>query len=264
MPSVAAAQQQDALSLVRSIVKSELKADAEDHSHWMFYDENKASGKSTAKLVVQTDQGDISKTLEMNGHPLSEQQRQDDMKRMQQFVSDPSVRQKQKHDHQQDASKAQQLTEMLPDAFLWTKVAQNGANTTLAFKPNPNFRPPTREARVFAAMEGQMVVNTEQGRIVALKGKLTRNVDFGYGLLGKLQKGGTFDVHRQQIGPNVWEITATHIHIHGHALIFKSIGEEQDEETSHYKPAPPGITPAVAAKMLNDGAVAKQLGLGQP
>jgi hypothetical protein len=264
VPFVAVAQQQDARTLVRRIVKSELKADAQDHSHWMFYDDDKVSGKSTVKLVVQTAQGDLSKTLEIDGHPLSEQQRQEDTKKMQQFVSDASVRQKQKQDHQQDAAKARQLTEMLPDGFLWTKVAQNGAETTLAFKSNPKFKPPTREAQVFAAMEGQMVVNTKQGRIVALKGTLTHNVDFGFGLLGQLEKGGTFDVERKQIGPKVWEITATHVHIRGHALIFKSIGEQQDEETSHYKPTPPQTTLSAAATMLNDGAVAKQLGVAQP
>jgi hypothetical protein len=39
-------------------------------------------------------------------------------------------------------------------------------------------------------------------------------------------------------------------------LLFKSISERQDEVTSHYKPVPPGISTAVAARMLNNGAAA--------
>jgi hypothetical protein len=135
---------------------------------------------------------------------------------------------------------------MLPDAFLWSIAEQNGATTTLQFKPDPSFDPLTRESRVFAAMEGTMVVNTGQKRIQQLKGMLTRDVNFGYGLLGNLQKGGTFEIAR-------------HVHIHGHALIFKSIGEEQDEVTSHYHPTLSSLRLADAAKMLKDGTAARTL-----
>jgi hypothetical protein len=261
LPMHARAQQQDTRAFVQTIVNHEVEADANDHSHWMFRDAEEVRGKSTVKLVVQTPEGDVSKTIEMDGHPLTPQQQKADEQKMHRFVTDASVRQKQKQSQQQDDKKAAAMTKMLPDAFLWTKTGENGDETTLAFKPNPKFNPPTREARVFAAMKGTMVVNTKQKRIKSLEGTLIRNVDFGWGLLGRLQKGGTFRVERRNIDGDVWDITETHIHISGHALIFKSINEQQDEETSHYKPAPKSITLAEAAKMLNDGTVAKQLGL---
>ena len=59
-------------------------------------------------------------------------------------------------------------------------------------------------------------------------------------------------------------LTATHVHIHGHALIFKSIGEEQDEETSDYTSTPPSMTLEEAEKMLNDVSIAKKLGVTEP
>lgn len=263
-PEFAHGQEQSAQALVQSIVTNELNADANDHSLWMFRDQDKVHGKSTVKLVVQTPQGDVSKTVEIDGHPLTPQQQQADRRKMHRFITDPAVRQKQKQNQQQDDKKAASLTRMLPDAFLWTRTGENGDETTLAFHPNPKFNPPTREARVFAAMKGEMVVNTKQKRIKSIKGTLMRNVEFGWGLLGKLEKGGTFNIERRNIGPGVWEITETHVHIQGHALIFKSISEQQDEETSDYKPSPPSITLAEAAKMLNDGTVAKEIGAVQP
>lgn len=264
LPLRGRAQQANARALVQTIVNNELEADANDHSHWMFRDANKVHGESTVKLVVQTEEGDLSKTIEINGHPLTPQQQKVDELKMHRFVTDSAVRQKQKRSQQYDDEQAASLTRMLPDAFLWTKTGENGDETTLAFQPDPKFNPPTRQARVFAAMEGAMVVNTKQKRIKSLKGTLTRNVNFGFGLLGKLEKGGTFNVERQNIGSDVWEITVTHIHIHGHALIFKSIDEQQDEETNDYKPAPHSITLAEAEKMLNDGTVARELEGEQP
>jgi hypothetical protein len=55
------------------------------------------------------------------------------------------------------------------------------------------------------------------------------------GLLGKLDAGGTFDVERRETGKSLWQITETHVHIHGHALIFKTISEEEDDEKTHFE-----------------------------
>ena len=256
------AQQRNARGLVQSIVNNELKQDASDHSHWMFRDANKVHGKSTVKLVVQTAEGAVKKTIQINGHALSPQQREADRQSMHSFVTDPAVRQKQKKEGQHDDSQAAALTKMLPQAFHWKVIAVHGDDTTVAFRPDSKFSPPTRASRVFAAMEGTMVVNTRQKRIQSLQGTLIHDVEFGwFGVLGKLYKGGTFDVERRDVGHGVWEITETHVHIHGHALIFKTISEDQDEETSHYKPSPAGITLQQAEKMLNNGEVARQLGL---
>ncbi len=262
-PSFAVSRQSSARSLVQRVVNGELAADAKDHSHWMFVDDNDVSGKRTVKLVVQTSAGNLSRTIEIDGHPLTPQERKEDDEEMHQFLTDPSVRQKQREDEQHDGSQARSLTEMLPGGFLWKISRRNGAETTLVFECNPQFSPPTHEARVFAAMQGTMIVNTRQNRIVSLRGVLTQDVDFGFGILGQLKKGGTFDVERTQIAPGIWEMTATHIHIQGHMLLFKSIREQQDETTSHYKPVPHGLTLAAAAKMLSDGSVARELGQSQ-
>ena len=243
----------DARAFVKMIVTNELKADANDHSLWIYKDDNKVPDGHTVKIVIQTAEGHLSKMIQKNGRPLTPDQQKADEQKTQLFVTDPSAREKQKHDDQEDSDKAAALTKLLPDAFLWSFAGKNGELTTLHFKPDPKFNPPTRESRVFAAMEGTMVVNTKQKRIQHLQGTLTQDVDFGYGLLGKLNKGGTFEVIRTQVGPGIWDITTTHIHIHGHALIFKSIGEEQDEITSHYHRTPKSLSLEAAAKMLKDG-----------
>ena len=225
----------------------------------MYREDNKGPGKNTVKVVIQTSQGDLSKTIEKDGRPLTPEQQKEEDQKIDAFVEDADLRQKQKQDHERDSEKASSLTKMLPDAFLWTFAERNDAETTLRFQPNPQFEPPTREASVFAAMEGMMVADTKQKRLKQLKGTLSRDVSFGFGLLGKLEKGGTFAIKRQQIAPGVWSITETHVQIQGRALIFKSIDEQQDEVTSHYHPTPPSLTLADAAKMLKDGTAARTL-----
>lgn len=251
------AREPSAKQLVADVVYNELRADREDHSRWIYRDHNKEPGKDVVQIVIETNAGEVKKTIEKNGRPLDAQERQQDEAKMMSFEDDPSVREKQRRGDQEDDSKARALMKMLPDAFLWTQTAENGDTVTLAFRPNPQFQPPTRDAKVFAAMAGTMVVDREAKRLKRLSGALIKDVTFGWGLLGRLQKGGTFNVEHTEIAPGIWRITGTHVHIKGKALLFKSINEQEDDETSNYKPAPPTLTVAQAIQMLNDGTAEK-------
>jgi hypothetical protein len=90
---------------------------------------------------------------------------------------------------------------------------------------------------VLAAMEGDMVVAKDGDRIKTLHGKLTHDVKFGGGLLGKMDQGGTFSVERRAVAPGHWEITENHVHINGHALLFKTISQNADEVKTGWAPS---------------------------
>jgi hypothetical protein len=99
-------------------------------------------------------------------------------------------------------------------------------------------------------MAGEIVINKGQNRIQSIKGKLIREVKFGYGFFGHLDQGGTFNVERRELAPQVWQITESHVHIQGRALLFKSISEQEDESKSDFRPSPPAITLEQAANLL--------------
>ena len=66
-----------------------------------------------------------------------------------------------------------------------------------------------------------------------------QDVTIGWGLLGRMDEGGTFRVERREVAPGIWQIVETHVHIEGRALLFKSIGEQQDEvQTEFYASRP--------------------------
>lgn len=98
-------------------------------------------------------------------------------------------------------------------------------------------------------MAGQMIIAHNGNRIQTLKGKLTQNVSIGFGLV-RMYKGGTFDIERRRVGEDHWQITETHVHIGGHALLFKNIGQHEDELKTNWKPSPDN-TLEEAARTLN-------------
>jgi hypothetical protein len=48
----------------------------------------------------------------------------------------------------------------------------------------------------------------------------------------------------------VWQITESHVHIEGKVLLFKNIGEQDDEVKSEFRPVPGETTLEQAAVML--------------
>lgn len=218
--------------LVRQAVQTELVASSNDHSHWLYFEIDQQPAKTVKQWVAQAISVSLNRVIERNGQSLSDSEQRQEMSA---FINDPHAQAKQHKSGQHDDEQAAELTNMLPDAFIWTKAGEQGNGIWLHFKPNPQFHPPDLEARVFAAMEGDMVVDRNQHRIATLKGRLIHDVKIGYGLLGNLEAGGTFDVERRELCPKVWQITETHVHIQGHALIFKTISEQEDDVKTHFE-----------------------------
>lgn len=248
---LAALRGQDAKQIVQRAVQTELTADQNDHSHWLYCETDRKQKRTVKQWVAETQTADLQRVTEKNGHVLSPAEQR---KLMDSFVYDSGAQAKQRKAAQQDDRQATELLRLLPDAFLWSNAGKQGGNIVLHFKPNPQFHAPDIEARVFAAMEGNLAVDPTQYRIASLKGQLIHDVKIGGGLFGDLKTGGSFDVERREIGKGKWQITETHVHIYGHALLFKSISEQEDDIKTEFKELPQAITLQQAeGKLLEKG-----------
>lgn len=228
-------------------VRAELTADATDHTRWLYFETDKMPGDGTVQWVAQTARGDLDRVLKKDGHSLSLSEQRS---RMDAYIRDASAQARQRKSGQHDDRETTQMLNLLPNAFIWTVTGHLNGATVLHFKPDPNFNPPTWESRVFAAMEGDMTVDDAQHRIVSLKGTMIREVKFGWGFFGEIEPGGWFQVERRQVAKDEWRITETHVHIRGHALIFHSISEQEDDIRSKFERLPENITLRQAEEKL--------------
>jgi len=238
---------EDSRQFVQRAVQVELAKDAADHTHWIYFESDSKPDRSVKQWVAETREGSLRRVIEINGQPVPEAEQR---RKMDTYVNDSWARSKQRKSEQHDDEQATELLNLLPQAFVWTNQGAKGNLTMLHFKPNPQFRPPDLEARVFAAMEGDMAVDTQQLRIASLKGKLIQDVKIGGGFLGRLYAGGTFDVERRETGKAIWQITETHVHIQGHVLIFKTISEQEDDVKIDFKQIGDDVTLQKAAGEL--------------
>jgi hypothetical protein len=243
--------------LLRRVVNSELKAQANDHAHWMYEIKAGVSGKEQVKVAVQTREGYLDRLRFVNGQPITPEQEKQEDQRIAALLKKPDEQKKQQRAQEQDARKTERLFKMLPDAVTAHYGKRQGELVEILFEPNPNFHPPSHEAAVFHSMAGRIWVNTRQNRLVEIEGHLTREVKFGGGLLGHLDKGGEFHVKQSEVAPGYWEITLLHVNMHGKALFFKTIAVQENEIRTNFQRVPDSLTLSEAAEQLQKQSTMK-------
>jgi len=252
--SLRADQQLAANALLRKVVDNELRAQAQDHSRWMYRRKIIAAGKrekgDQESEIIQTKDGDLDRLVSMNGRALTPEQEAREDERVKRLLNNPNEQRKLQRDREQDAQKSERMLKMLPQAVIAAYGERRGELVELTFKPNPGFQPSTHEGQVFHAMEGAIWVNDKQNRLAEISGRLTQEVKFGLGLLGHLDKGGRFQVKQSEIQPGYWEVTLLNIDMRGRALFFKTIGVQQHEIRTDFQRVPDNLTLAQGAERL--------------
>jgi len=244
-----AAQTLSARDIVQQAVNSQLAADREDHSHWRYI---KTEANGDKFVVVETEHGAISRHILESGRPASAATLAEDDANIQRFIHDPALQAKQRKDGAHDDKSATELLNLLPVAFVWKVESETPDLITLSYRPDPNFDPPDMESRVMGAMTGTMSVAVPGHRIHTFKGRMMTDVTLAFGLLARIKAGSTFDVERREVAPGYWQSTETHVHISGHALFFKTIGQQQDEVKMYFTRVPAGTTLEQAVAMLRE------------
>jgi len=242
----------DANDFARDFFHHEVEAQAKDNSLWSYRETKREEGKLKLYDVYQTRQGEIQRLVAIGGRPLTADQLAKEDLRIHEAISDPSQMHQRQRKQRDDGEQARKMLRLFPDAFQFRYDGTEGPLVRLRFSPDPRFRPPDHAAQVFHHMEGVVMVDSEQQRLAAIDGKLTSEVKFFGGILGHLEKGGTFNVEQKEVAPRIWELSVMHVHMNGKALLFKTIDVQEDETYSDFKAVPPDTSLEQAAQRLKD------------
>jgi hypothetical protein len=88
-------------------------------------------------------------------------------------------------------------------------------------------------------------------RLARLDGHVAENIDFGYGILGRLYQGGWFQLQRVQVSPTDWKTERLEVHMAGRALLVKSFAKETSEVRGGFVPVPAAMNLAQGMAVLN-------------
>ena len=246
-------------ALVRDILQNELRAQADDHSLWCYRKLTDKDGKQQLFAACQTKTLEIDRLMAVNGKPLTEQQWNQENQRIERLLNNRSQLKKEKQQQREDGEQATNLLRMVPDAFLFQQESNEGNRITLHFTPNPAFRASGSSEMVFHHMEGTLTLDVKQKRLVEISGRVNSEVKFAGGLLGHLDKGGTFYVKQQEVGPGCWEMTRMDVQMNGKALFFKTISVRTREIDTDFYAVPAAASIQQVAALTNESGEKRQI-----
>ncbi len=260
LPLVAPAQSPAAdppdIAPVKRALALELRA-AQDTEHPMRYRLRKSSPRfSSTKEMIETRDGAVARLVEINGRPLSQAEEQKEQERLESLLVDPSRQRHRKQSEDQDTVRAIKVLRALPNAFFFKYVGDgvgpSGKLEKFSFWPNPDFNPPDLETQVLTSMSGEIWVDAAQEHIVRLEGRLQRDVDFGWGVLGRLDKGGSILLEQAEVCGDRWRIVHLKMAMSGRVL-FKSRSFDTEEQETQFEPLPVDLSYTQAIQMLRSG-----------
>jgi hypothetical protein len=255
-PLAKASLPQDANQYIRQAILHEIAEEDRDQSHWRYRFHRDDDRNNYDRDVIETKEGQLARTLLFAGRPLTAEQLQQDEDRMRKLVSDPEERAKRIKREKDDTEKARRLLKAIPDAFTFKYDGEEEGMVRLSFVPAPHYSAPTRELQVFRVLSGKLWIDRSSSRLAGIDGALFEDVTFGFGLLGRLNKGGTFKISQRQVAPDHWELVALELNLSGHAIIFKTISIKQRQTFSDFQRVSDSLTMAEAFQILQRDASA--------
>ncbi|HEY1501329.1 MAG TPA: hypothetical protein VGF88_17275 [Acidobacteriaceae bacterium] len=279
LPAAGPAQSQpfavvDAAALVRRAVANHLAAENAHHPQ-RFILHKKDDRHDYTQAIIETRQGDVALAIAANGKPLNADLHQAQLDRLNDLDAHPDLQEHRHKREQDDTARADKLMRMLPDAFLYhyedlVPCASAGSHDAsespsssppadapaplecyhLTFRPNPAWNPPDTESRILRGMAGEVWIEKSQERLTCLNAQLITDVDFGWGIVGHLDKGGTVFLEQTEMSPHDWELSRMKLNLTGKALLVKSLNIHLTEEMADYFPVPRDLDYHKAIQML--------------
>ena len=240
-------------AVVERALGNELRA-AQDSGHPMQYRLRRSTPRlTTTKQIIETRDGAVARLLAINDNALNPADRQKDDARLDALLADPSRQRKRKQTERDDMGRALKVLRALPKAFIYAFAgSETNGSTTLekySFTPNPKFSSADLELMVLTTMSGILTIDAASERVVRLEGRLQQDVDIGWGILGRLNKGGWIMIEQADVGGGVWRIVRFQMAMSGR-VFFKMRSFDTIEEQSQFAPVPVGMTYQQAIQLL--------------
>src|SRR5580704_18155703 len=247
-------------ALVRKTIQHEVAASQGISVNHMFVSRKQTAHGSQTRMYVETRQAIAGMTIANDDKPLTPEQEKDEQDRLNALIHDPAELARKHAKQQEDAERIRRIVQAMPDALIFENdgtepgrpgVARPGSELVrLKFHPNPKYDPPTHVEEVLTGLEGTILIDPKELRIARIDGTLGKEVGFGWGILGHLDKGGRFLVEQQDLNDGTWDTSRMILRFTDRVLFFKHLDIQSDEIYRNYRPVPSNLSFAQGVELL--------------
>ncbi|MHB2007349.1 MAG: hypothetical protein ACYCOX_04800 [Acidobacteriaceae bacterium] len=172
-----------------------------------FQERTEAPWGSEVRDVIITKEGRVDRLIAVGDRSLTVAQQKKEVDRLK-LLLQRSASQAVAPAQDGETQRRLKLVAAIPAAFSYQRSGREESSAQeFKFWPAERFNPENHETRVYKGMRGIMRIDPRHDQLLHVDGEIFRNVSFGWGILGRLHKGGKFIIEQREVLPNHWEIT---------------------------------------------------------
>jgi hypothetical protein len=206
--------------------------------------------------VIETREGSVARLIERNGQKLTAEEDAAERQRLNDILASPAdfVR----HHKRDDATRNDsiQLVQQMPQAMVFTYVpgqpqllGTTGRQIVIDFEPDKNYRTPETIDNLLTGVKGRMWIDAQSRRVVRIEGLIVQSVNFGWGILGKINQGGTIVLEQANATGERWIYSRLDTHLNMRVVI-KNIAMNDKMIASDFRPLPGPVSVQEAVHTL--------------
>jgi hypothetical protein len=240
--------------LVAHTLQNELNA-LGGPSRFLYHERRAQGAHARTYAIVETDAGALEWLIAYDDRPLDPQALAQEHAWLARLRSQPDIQRKRKEQDDEVLARERKLARVLPAAFFYEPVpSDDPALARFHFRPNPEFRPTSRETNILRRMEGDVWIDIAHARAVRVVARLTGDVSFGWGFAARLDSGGTVRLEQSQVAPGEWRITRMDFVFSGTKAIFFPFDITVHDTESDFHRVAGHLTLAEGLALLEAGA----------
>ena len=224
------------------LANEDIAAQHRDHYAYLSKERSdRTGGHLWTEKLVETNAGKVRMLLQEDGQPLSAERIAQERGRLAGVVADPAAFQRKEQALKDDEAHARTMLTLLPKAFLFGEVREQGDELLIDFRPNPEYEPQSLEERVLHGMSGSMMIDAKAMRLHHIEGRMPTDLSIGFGLLATIHAGSSFATSRDPTSNSTtpeWKTTLIDSAIDGKAILFKAIARNEHAEHSEFVRVP--------------------------
>ncbi len=239
----------DDLALIERAADHEL-IELESPTPFQYQERLEWSWGAETRLVIETPECRADRIVLSNDEPLSPDHQTKEQRRLEKLLSDRDAVKSDLKEQKAETQHRIRMVKAFPKAFFFDFVGREKGLLRFDFRPDPEFSPKDRETQMYRGMEGAVWIEPQQERIVQIQGKLVKDVTFGWGIFGRLKKGGIYEITQTQLSPGRWRITGLNVDVKGRTFLVDTFRVLRKETNSQFQPVSSAMTYQSAVKAL--------------
>ncbi len=257
------AQKPDAIPAPAALIRDAAKNQMEDMQHhgWAVrYRLHRVDTKEDSlRDLVESKDGNIARTLERKGRPLTTEEDGAEQQRLRLITSEALDK---RHRANENSDRyAGELISAMPDAMTYTLVPEQPQlaqfpvrQIVVDFTPREGFRPSSTAQSLLTGIDGRMWMDAATHHVLRIEIHVIRNLNLALGLLARVYAGGSLVYEQHPVGEGHYAYSHIDINVLLRELMVKTVPYHSTLEASDVTllPSVPSAQEAVTMLLKDD------------